>query len=411
MTPATPRQELRRARLRLVAPAFATAVVQVVGSRFAALASGADLLHGAALLPLLPLLLAGPAALLVRRRHPHAAQGVAAAAMIGWVAVTQVNGPVWLALAVATVSAVAGSPPGPAGARQRVTAYALLSGAWALVWLGLPVWGRLSVPWQAVAGSLAWLLVVVAVGEGVRARRAAAADRRRQAQQEALAREEERRRRASDERLAVARELHDVIGHSLSMITVQSGVALELMDGRPEVAREALTAIRAASRDALVEVHGVLASLRGDGADGERQPRGPAPTVTDLEALLARPRAAGLRVEAQVAGDLDGLPVAVDLAAARIVQEALTNVARHAGGSAARVVLRREPDRLVVVVDDDGPAAPVAPPTGGSGLPGMRERAAALGGRLSAGPREPVRGAGGWRVEAELPTAREEVGS
>ncbi|MGQ7295959.1 sensor histidine kinase [Quadrisphaera sp. KR29] len=397
----------RRVRLRLVAPVVATAFVQVAGSRVAALASGADL---RSLGPWVPLLLVGPAALLLRRRHPHLVQGAAALALLVWVAGTRVSGPVWLSLAVATVSAVAGSAPGRDGARRRATAYAVLGAAWAVVSVGLPLWGRLQLPWSVAVGSLAWVLAVVAVAEGVRARRAAAADRRRQAEQEAVAREQERHRRASDERLAVARELHDVIGHSLSMITVQSGVALELMDDRPEVAREALTAIRAASRDALVEVNGVLASLRGGDADAPRQPRAPAPTVADLDALLARPRDAGLRVEARAEGDLTGLPVAVDLAAARIVQEALTNVARHAGGSPARVLLRRTPDLLVVVVDDDGPAAPAPAPSGGGGLPGMAERAAALGGRLTAGPRDPAEG-GGWCVRAELPLARATTGT
>lgn len=381
---------MRRARLRLAAPALATAVVQVAGTRAMSFALQLDLSPFPAHLPLL---LAGPAALLLRRRWPHVAQLVAGLALLVWAALTGVTGPVWLSVAVATVSAVAGSPLGREGLGQRGTAYGLLAATWLLSWCSAPA------AWSSVAGSLAWLLVVVAVGEGVRARRAAAADRRRQAEQEALAREQERRRRASDERLAVARELHDVIGHSLSMITVQSGVALELMDGRPEVAREALTAIRAASRDALVEVHGVLASLRGDAPDDERPPRAPAPSVADLDALLARPRAAGLLVSAAVEGELAGLPVAVDLAAARIVQEALTNVARHAGGSAARVLLRRTHDLLLVVVDDDGPGAAAPARTGGSGLPGMRERAAALGGRLEAGPRE----GGGWRVEGVLP--------
>ncbi|PWJ46484.1 Signal transduction histidine kinase [Quadrisphaera granulorum] len=385
-----------------MAPAVATAVVQLLGSRVAVLASGADLPHPAFFLPVL---LAGPAALLLRRRFPYVTQGIAAVAMIVWLAVTQVSGPVWLSLAVAAVSAAAGSASGRQGARRRATAYCILGATWAVAWLGLPLAGRLFVPWAAVAGSLAWVLVVVAVSEGLRARRAAAADRRRHAEQEALTREQERRRRASDERLAVARELHDVIGHSLSMITVQSGVALELMDARPEVAREALTAIRAASRDALVEVHGVLASLRGEDDDAaQRPPRTPAPSIADLDALLARPRAAGLQVEARTEGDLAGLPVAVDLAAARIVQEALTNVARHAGGAAAaRVLLRRTDAALVVVVDDDGPATSHPMPTGGNGVPGMRERAAALGGRLAAGPREGPRDQGGWRVEAELP--------
>jgi len=390
---AGPGRHRRRHRLRLVAPAVAVAVVQVVGSRAFA---QAWMLPAEPFAAFLPVLLAGPAALLLRRSHPHVAQGVAGAAVLVWTGVVGAGGPVWLSTAVAAASAVVGSPPGRAGLVQRRRAYALLGGTWAAAWLLLPAWLPVFAPWSSVLGSLAWLLVVVAVAEAARSRRAAAADRRLRAEQE-------RRRRASDERLAVARELHDVIGHSLSMITVQSGVALELMDRRPEVAREALTAIRAASRDALVEVHGVLASLRSSDDEPLRAPRAPAPALADVDALLARARGAGLPVTADVEGDLRGLPVAVDLAAVRVVQEALTNAARHAPGSGARVLLRRSEAELLVRVDDDGTTSPVppavTPPTGGGGLLGMRERARALGGRLDAGPRP----GGGWRVEGVLP--------
>jgi signal transduction histidine kinase len=173
------------------------------------------------------------------------------------------------------------------------------------------------------------------------------------------------------------------------------------MDEQPEQARSALTAIKQASKDALGELRSVLGVLR---QPDDAAPLDPAPTLARLDALVDQARAAGLDVHVDVEGAPRPLPSPVDLAAFRIVQEALTNVTKHAGQAVAAVHLRYDDDQLVVAVDDDGPGAgggaPVPPAHGtGSGLAGMRERAAALGGELVAGPRA----GGGFHVLATLP--------
>jgi len=170
------------------------------------------------------------------------------------------------------------------------------------------------------------------------------------------------------------------------------------MDDRPDQARDALVAIKQASRDALGELRSVLDLLRGD----EAAPRVPTAGLGQLERVVANAVAAGLDVQVQTEGPTRALPAEVDLAALRIAQEALTNVARHAHAAHARVRLRYEPDQLLVEVDDDGqgPAANGAAARAGNGISGMRERAASLGGELEAGPGP----AGGFRVTARLPT-------
>lgn len=198
-------------------------------------------------------------------------------------------------------------------------------------------------------------------------------------------REEEARRRASEERLRIARELHDVLAHNISLINVQSGVALHLIDERPEQARTALVAIKQASKDALREVRSTLGALR---EVDEEPPRSPTPSLARLDDLAARVAVAGLEVRTRVAGEARPLPAGVDLAAFRIVQEALTNVARHAGPATATVQVTYGERDLTVQVDDDGGGAPGEAAPGGSGILGMRERAAALGGELEAGDGE-----------------------
>jgi signal transduction histidine kinase len=217
----------------------------------------------------------------------------------------------------------------------------------------------------------------------------AAADRR--------GREEATARRASDERLAIARDLHDVVAHSISVINVQANTALHLMDRQPDRAREALTAIREVSGQALTELGSVLGALRDTAA-----PLAPAPGVARLDELAARARAAGFAVSVAAEGAARPLPAGVDAAAYRIVQEALTNAVRHSGGRAASVLLRYSGDDLVIEVSDDGggagAGAPGAPGSG-NGLAGMAERARALGGTVDAGPRP----GGGFLVLARLP--------
>jgi signal transduction histidine kinase len=213
-------------------------------------------------------------------------------------------------------------------------------------------------------------------------------------------REEVARRRAVEERLRIARELHDVLAHSISLINVQSGVALHLIEEQPQQARIALAAINEASAEALREVRSVLSVLRGTGE--EPPPRAPTAGLARLDELVSGASAAGITVALEVHGDQRPLPASVDLAAFRIVQESLTNVVRHAGAGAATVQLTYAERELELQIDDDGRGAVAHRPRGigtGNGIAGMRERATALGGELDAGAGE----AGGFRVRARLP--------
>jgi signal transduction histidine kinase len=205
-------------------------------------------------------------------------------------------------------------------------------------------------------------------------------------------RDEAAQRKALEERLRIARELHDSLTHSISVIQVQAGVAEHLARKRGEEVPPALMAIREAGTDAARELRATLSVLRS-------AQNGDSSGLGQLDALVARARAAGLPVTVSVTGTERSLPPDVDQAAYRIVQEALTNVSRHAGQACASVRLHYTPDALTVQVDDDGNAGSSRPTGSGLGLIGMRERVAALGGQLQAAPRD----GGGFRVRAELP--------
>ncbi|MGH9093911.1 MAG: sensor histidine kinase, partial [Acidimicrobiales bacterium] len=211
-------------------------------------------------------------------------------------------------------------------------------------------------------------------------------------------REEEARRRVDAERLRIARELHDVVAHSMAMINVQAGVAAHVIDTRPEQAAVALNAIKAASKEGLRELRAILNVLRqADEADRTS----PAPGLGQLDALVSATRQAGLPVELDRRGQMTDLPAAVDLAAYRIVQESLTNVLRHAGPAPTTVCVDHQPGGLRIDVTDTGGATPPSEATegAGTGIRGMRERAESLGGTLEAGRRA----GGGFSVHAELP--------
>jgi signal transduction histidine kinase len=204
-------------------------------------------------------------------------------------------------------------------------------------------------------------------------------------------------RRASEERLRIARELHDALGHHLSLINVHAGVALHLNQALPAQARSSLAAIKQASNQALGELRSVLDVLR---QQHQQAPRSPTATLARLDALVAQVGAAGLEVRTQTQGEVRVLPDDVDAAAFRIVQEALTNVIRHAGPATATVRVAYGEHDLTVEINDDGHRLPVDDGAGtGKGLLGMRERVAAMGGALQAGP-QPRRG---FRVRARLP--------
>ncbi|HEY4025940.1 MAG TPA: sensor histidine kinase [Candidatus Dormibacteraeota bacterium] len=238
-----------------------------------------------------------------------------------------------------------------------------------------------------------WLLVPWAVGVGLRARQ----DMTRRS------REEEARRLVYEERLRIARDVHDVVGHGLAVINMQAGIALHVVERRPEQARVALEAVKQTSKDALEELRSTLAVFRRqDEADSDKSRR-PAPGLHQVETVAAAMAEGGLPVEVVVTGRPTDLPAAVDLAAYRIVQESLTNVARHAGPASATVRVTYEPRQVVLEVTDDGRARLDGRTNGngkGHGIAGMRERAAAVHGTLEVGPRPE----GGFRVLARLPS-------
>ncbi|OAH12402.1 sensor histidine kinase [Streptomyces jeddahensis] len=256
-------------------------------------------------------------------------------------------------------------------------------------------------PWYAQENIavFAWTGMAAAAGDAVRSRRDFVQAIRERAERAERTREEEARRRVAEERLRIARDLHDVVAHHIALVNVQAGVAAHVMDKRPDQAKEALAHVREASRSALNELRATVGLLRQTG-DPEA-PTEPAPGLHRLDELVDTFRHAGLTVEVARADHGTKLPAAVDLAAYRVIQEALTNVQKHAGSEAkAEVSVVRVGPGLEVTVLDDGPGHEGAPQDGGGhGLLGMRERVTALGGSCSAGPRP----AGGFRVHAILP--------
>ncbi|WP_340380558.1 histidine kinase [Streptomyces sp. SS7] len=257
-------------------------------------------------------------------------------------------------------------------------------------------------PWYAQEnlGILAWTGIGATAGDAVRSRRAVVRAIRERAERAERTREEEARRRVAEERLRIARDLHDVVAHHIALVNVQAGVAAHVMDKRPDQAKEALAHVREASRSALNELRATVGLLRQSG-DPEA-PTEPAPGLDRLDELAGTFRNAGLLVEVARADHDTRLPAAVDLAAYRVIQEALTNVQKHAGADAkAEVSVVRVGPHLEITVLDDGAPGPEEAPAGGGGhgLLGMRERVTALRGTLTTGPRY----GGGFRVHAILP--------
>ena len=208
-------------------------------------------------------------------------------------------------------------------------------------------------------------------------------------------------RAVTEERLRIARELHDVVAHTMSVVAVHAGTGRMVAEEDPAAAREALVTIETTTRSALMEMRRMLGVLRGAAGD-EPGRLAPAPGLGDLDALVADVVRSGVTVEVRVEGDRTDVPAGVDLAAYRIVQEALTNVIKHAGRVRASVAVRYTADAVTVEIDDEGPArlgAPSAPVAMGHGLAGMRERVAMYHGDLDVGP-GPI---GGFHVAARLP--------
>ena len=330
------------------------------------------------------LLVVAAGALAWRRRQPVAVLGVVFGAALVYNVLGYANGPLWLALIIAYFTAVV------AGHRLAAAVVAVV-GFGIFPWLDHLLRHQPGPSLVGVAGLAAWLLVLLGAAEAIRIRRERAAEAARIREEEAL-------RRAGEERLRIARELHDALGHHLSLINMQSGVALHLNTELPEQTHSSLTAIKQASKEALAELRSVLDILR---QEGEPAARSPTWTLARLDELVSQAAAAGLVVQTETEGEVRRLPFAVDVAAFRIVQEALTNVSRHAGPATATVRVSYGDGELTVQVDDDGrgPSPHGAAAGSGKGIMGMRERVAALGGDLQAGPRPGV----GFRVRARLP--------
>nr|WP_221352101.1 sensor histidine kinase [Streptomyces sp. REN17] len=294
---------------------------------------------------------------------------------------------------------------------ERRAAGAVLLTSVALLVASTPLFGDLSWKDASRVGTVAALPLVAGVlGHSVRNRRAYLAAVEERARRAEETRDSEARRRVAEERVRIARELHDLVAHQITLANAQATVAAHLFDSRPEQTRRSLQELVGTTGDALDELRATVGLLRqsGDAA----APAEPAPGLSRLPELLASFRRAGLEVSVHQEGTARPLPPGVDLTAYRIVQEALTNVTKHAGTGSARVGLAFTRDRVTLTVTDDGGPARTAPTTSaaptastgtdrppGYGVIGMRERATAVGGHLSAGRRPE----GGFLVRARLP--------
>lgn len=326
------------------------------------------------------LLAAGATALVFRRKYPVEVLLFAEGTTLLYLLLDYPKGPNFLTIIAAFFTAVMQG--------HRLIAWLVLLAEFVLFpWLPYML-GNQSAPTSTEMFGLAgWLIVRATVTEIAYIRQ----------QRIVRIREEAARRRAGEERLRIARELHDVLGHNISLISVQAGVALHLMDRQPEQARVALSVIKDASKEALRELRSVLDVLR---QINEEPPRSPSPGLASLSDLVSRASEAGLQVHTEVSGDLKRLPASVDLAAFRIVQEALTNVMRHSGQTSSSVYVTCNERELTLRIDNEAGGEASRDRIGtGQGILGMKERANALGGVVEAGPRPD----GGFRVFARLP--------
>ena len=332
------------------------------------------------------LLAIGVATIPLRLVNPVAALLVAHASTTAYSSLEYARGPIFVAVLITFGNAVLSG-------HRRMALATLAVGYVGSLWLG-PALGRGDAPGlDNAVGLAAWLLVLFTGCELIRMRR----DRAREAE---MAKADTLQRQIANERLSIARELHDVVAHNMSLINLQAGVALHVNDGLPAPALEALQTIKSASKEALVEMRSILGVLR-HADDGEDAPRAPAPSLANVAELVARASSAGVEITLRIDIESRDLPRTVDIAAYRIVQESLTNVARHANPPVATVTVRRSDGVLVISIVDVGTGQRRAEHLtgGGNGIPGMRERAASVGGTLIAGPRL----GGGFAVDARLP--------
>jgi len=319
--------------------------------------------------------------------HRIIGSAVVMAAAIGGAAVEASADPATGLMAAAAIYLVTVEGP-------RVRAHLLGAGFSAVFIVALLFLQSLSL--SEFVRNLAPLLVGFASGHAIWYRRSVLAEARERAYLAEVARDEEARLRVQEERIRIARDLHDIVGHSLSIINVQAGVAAHVISDQPDVAGKALEEIQQASHQALEELRmtvGVLRSRSEDGTD-----LAPSPRLDDLDRLISSFREAGLPVEFHRASDEPEMGPARQLAVYRIVQEALTNVVRHGGSGATRISLVYPPGEVSIEISNDGD--PVEPVEGlGQGLVGMRERVAALAGSINISPRPE----GGFQVHARFP--------
>ncbi|WP_217237167.1 sensor histidine kinase [Streptomyces sp. AC555_RSS877] len=339
----------------------------------------------------LVLIALGAAALVFRRRAPLTVLALTGTVSLVAAVASDPRAPVAMSAVIALYT-VAASTDRPTTWRVGLLTMTVLTGASMLA-------GPL--PWYAQENLaiFAWTGIGATAGDAVRSRRAFIHAIRERAERAERTREEEARRRVAEERLRIARDLHDVVAHHIALVNVQAGVAAHVMDKRPDQAKEALGHVREASRSALNELRATVGLLRQSG-DPEA-PTEPAPGLARLDELVGTFRSAGLHVEVARADQGTTLPAAVDLAAYRVIQEALTNVQKHAGAEvkAEVSVVRVGPNVEITVLDNGAGEEPDPETGGGHGLLGMRERVTALRGTLTTGPRY----GGGFRVHAILP--------
>lgn len=281
--------------------------------------------------------------------------------------------------------------------RRQTGLVALLSGT---VVLAASILVFTDVRWVTEAvGTFALLATATFLGDMARSRREYVAQVEARAAEAERTREEEARRRVDEERLRIARDVHDVVAHSLSIVAVQAAAADTLVASEPERARESIANIRSTSRQALSELRSMLDVLRTGETDA---PLEPAVGLSHLDALIAHVAKAGVSVSADLTGEVSTVPAHVSVSAYRVIQEALTNVLRHAQASSATVVVRVTPTEVDVDIIDDGIGSAATDSGQGHGVSGMRERVETLGGRFDAGARD----GSGYRVHATLPVGR-----
>jgi signal transduction histidine kinase len=370
---------------RPVGPVFAAAVLAVAA--VAARSTQTGPLDGS-LAALLGFLATAPIAVI--RRFPGPVIGLVLAASSVFVIFARLS---WSAAAVAGWLFTVAACPVLLRRRQAILAVAAMEIAVLLSTLNLRA---NATPWDATVAEALAVIVAWGAGELLRARRQAAVE---QAAAAAQLRRLSERDAAGRERASIARELHDVVAHHVSMIAVRAGTAPYAITGLPDPGREAFSEIAEEARTALTELRVVLGVLRDPGSG--RSDTAPQPRLADLDELLGRMARAGMDVAVTVTGRQRPLPASVELCCYRIVQEALTNAGRHAPGSAVRVEVGYREAALGVRISN-GPAGPVRPAaSSGYGLTGLRERVEILGGEFRAGPDDD----GGFDVTALLPVA------